>query len=547
MGDQPTHAGLSVRAFLAILRRRLWVIVLCFIVVVGATVAFSLLQEPRYSSTATLLFRDPQLDQQLFGSTFLEESSDPAREAATNVSLVSLDVVADRTARAVGEISGTQVEEAVEVAAEGQSDLISVEASDEDPAFAAALANAFATEYIEFRRDADRQKIREAQRLVENQINQLEATGAGRTEMGSLQQRLQQLTVLASLQTGNAELVQEAQPPDSPSSPDLLVNTLLGAVVGLLLGVALALLIDRLDRRIRETDEIESILRRPVLGVVPASRSIPKEGANVEALPPGEFEAFRMIRANLRYFGGSSEVKSILVTSAESGDGKTTVAWNLAAAAASAGANVALLEADLRRPALAERLGVRPRSGLSQVLAGVTGLDDAAVQVPISDRSDGNARLQAVEVIFAGAVPPNPTDLLESERMEDLLRRLEIRYDIVFVDTPPVSAVSDAIPLLSAVDGVLVVTRLNQTSRDALGRLAAQLDNVQARTLGVVVNGLSSKRRGYGYGYGYGYGGGGQRPSQRSADAIAVNSGGGSNGGRAERDVPARAGGREQP
>jgi uncharacterized protein involved in exopolysaccharide biosynthesis len=289
MNEQPTSAGLSAHTVIAMLRRRLWVIVLCFVVVVGATVAFSLLQEPRYSSTATLLFRDPQLDQQLFGSTFLEESGDPAREAATNVSLVSLDVVADRTAQAIGGISGTEVEEEVEVSAEGQSDLISVEATDEDPQFAAALANAFATEYIEFRRDADRQKIREAQRLVENQINQLEASGAGRTEMGSLQQRLQQLTVLASLQTGNAELVQEAQEPESPSSPDLLVNTLLGAVVGLLLGVALALLIDRLDRRIRETDEIEDILRRPVLGVVPASRSIPKEGANVEALPPGEF------------------------------------------------------------------------------------------------------------------------------------------------------------------------------------------------------------------------------------------------------------------
>lgn len=521
MNTDPSTNELSAPGLLAALRRRVWVIALVFVVVTGATIGLSLLQEKQYSASASLLFRDPQLDQKLFGSTFLEESSDPAREAATNVSLVSLDAVAAKTAGELGRLSGNEVHDRIDVAAEGQSDLISVTATDPDPRFAATLASTFAQEYIEFRQDADRQKIREARRLVQNEVVQLENSGAGEQEVSSLEQRLEQLTVLASLQTGNAELVQEAQVPGSPSSPNPPLNGALGAVVGLLLGLGLALLLDRLDRRIRQPAEIQDIVKRPILGVIPQSRALPGEGANVNALPPGEFEAFRIIRANLRYFDQSSEASSVLITSAEPGDGKTTVAWNLAAAAASAGASVALVEADLRRPVLQERLGVRSEAGLSRVLAGAAGLDSAAVQVPITETQGRGDSRQAVDVILAGPLPPNPTDLLDSERMEELLRRLEIRYDAVFIDTPPVSVVSDAIPLMTRVGGVLVVSRLNRTSRDALGRLVNQLENLKARTLGVVVNGYASRRDGYGYGYGYGYGPSPEQPDKSGATVTA--------------------------
>lgn len=542
MDDQQRTSGLTSRTLLTVLRRRLWVVGLTFVTVVAATLAFSLTQEEKYSATASLLFRDPQLDQKLFGSTFLDESGDPAREAATNVSLVSLDEIAARAAGAVNAVSADEIEEKVEVEADGQSDLISVTATDPDPQFAAKLANTFASEYIEFRREADRQKIRDAQRLVKNELTNLEEQGASDSQQESLAERLEQLTVLASLQTGNAELVQEAEPPSSPSSPNLKTNTALAVVVGLVLAFALALLLDRIDRRLREADEISEILDRPVLGVVPASEAIRTEGADVESLPDEEFEAFRMIRANLRFFGTGGDVNSVLVNSAASGDGKTTVAWNLAAAAASAGANVALLEADLRRPVLRQRLGVRAEGGLSQILAGVTGLDEAAVQVPIGERSSDHV-VRSVDVVFAGPPPPNPTDLLESERMEELLQRLEIRYDIVFIDTPPVTAVSDAIPLLNRVSGVLVVSRLNQTDRHMLRRLATQLETVKAPVLGVVVNGVVKRRGGYGYGYGYGYsyGGASQRPGERSADAVAAGSHS-SNGAPAGREAASEPG-----
>ncbi len=540
MDQDPASTRVDAAAFLAILRRRAWVIVLAVLLVPGAAVGLSLLQEKQYSASASLLFRDPQLDQKLFGSTFLEDSVDPAREAATNVSLVSLDEVALRTAGKLGGLTDDDVADRIDVAAEGQSDLVSVTATHTDPRFAARLANTFARQHIEFRQQADRQKIEEAEQLVRNEIAELESSGASEREVSSLKERLEQLTVLASLQTGNAELVQEAQPPDAPSSPNLLLNGVLGVVVGLLLGVGLALLLDRLDRRIRQPDEIEEIVRRPTLGVIPESSSLPREGADVNALPPAEFEAFRIIRANLRYFNQSSHAGSVLITSAEPGDGKTTVAWNLAAAAANAGASVALVEADLRRPVLRNRLNVRTSAGLSEVLAGAAALETAAVQVPITESNAGRGSLQSVDVIFAGPLPPNPTDLMDSERMEELLRRLEIRYDAVFIDSPPVSVVSDAIPLMTRVGGVLVVSRLNRTSRDALARLANQLENLNARTLGVVVNGLSRRRRGYGYGYGYGYDyayapGGGDKALQPSAAAYPDGRNGGGTEAESER------------
>jgi capsular exopolysaccharide synthesis family protein len=149
--------------------------------------------------------------------------------------------------------------------------------------------------------------------------------------------------------------------------------------------------------------------------------------------------------------------------------------------------------------------------------------------------------MRSVDVIVAGATPPNPTDLLESERMEELLKRLEIRYDAVFIDTPPATAVSDAIPLAARVDGVVVVSRLDRTDRHVLTRLAIQLDNINARTLGVVVNGLTKRSGSYGYSYSYPYAesGAAGRAGEPSAEAIAARDGG---NGAASAQRPTAAG-----
>ena len=487
---------IDLRALLRVLRRRYRVILLFAVLVPAAALAFSLLAEKQYTAKSTLLFRDPQLDQKLFGSSFVQGSQDDARQAATNLSLVSLDVVAARTARAVDHgMTPTTVQNKVNAKAEGQADIASIEATDPDPRFAARLANAFAREYITFRRGADRAKVAEARKLVQNQLDSLPPGSEDSANARSLRQRLQELEILTSLQTGNAEQVQVAEIPTTPSSPRPVRNTVVGFLLGLLLGLGFAFLIERLDRRLRDADELAQIFGRPILTRVPASRELEDR---TRPLPAGAGEAFRMLRANLRYFNVDSDVRSVLVTSPQPGDGKSTVGWNLAVAAATAGTRTLLIEADLRRPSLARWTRVAPGLGLSGVLSHQAGFDEAVAHVPLGDE-------RAVDILFAGPLPPNPDELLESEGMRDVIRMAEEEYELVVIDTPPTSVVSDAIPLVNEVTGVIVVGRLDRTTRDSATHLANQLDNLGGRVLGVVVNHLRTGRGTYGYGY-YGAG-----------------------------------------
>jgi capsular exopolysaccharide synthesis family protein len=507
-------------------RRQILIIIACAVLVPGAALAFSLLQQKQYSATASLLFRDPQFDQKLFGSAVFTPQ-DPNREAATNVKLVSLGVVGDRTAKALkGLRDAGQITTEVVVTSAGQSNVANITATDPDPVVAAKLANTFAEQYIAFRRDADRSKIAAAQRLVQQQLTGLPKAEQDRPQGTALRQRAEQLQILAALQTGNAELVQPASVPGAASSPRPLRNTAIGLMLGILIGLGLAVLRERFDRRLKDPKEISESFDRPLLGAIPESRNIARAHQGTLELGAGEAEAFRMLRANLRYFNVDRRVISVLITSASAGEGKSTVAVHLAAAAASSGAKVLLLESDLRRPTLAKRLGVSQSAGLSHVLSGDLTIHDAAQAVPVSAsrRVEG---LRTMDVVVAGPIPPNPADLLESERMREIIRRAESEYDLVIVDTPPTSVVSDAVPLVKEVSGVIVVTRLGQTTRESAATLRNQLENLNAHTLGVVVNAIGRTGR-YGYGgyggYGYGYEPAAEPPTQSSRPSTPARS-----------------------
>jgi polysaccharide biosynthesis transport protein len=496
---------LGLQGFLRAVRRRLGLVILCALLTPGVALGLSLASEKKYTASASLLFREPAFDQQLFG-TPLFAPRDAERQAATNEKLVSLDSVADGAARRIRRgLTGAEVRSKIETEAEGQADILAVKATDTDPRFAATLANAFAREYIVLRRDADRAKVRQALRLVEESANRLTSAERGTQRGRLLRERAEQLKTIAALQTGNAELAQPARVPSSPASPKPIRNTALGALFGLLLGLGLALLLDRLDRRVRDPKEVEEVFQRPILATVPESRELVVGGPHAVDRPVPEAEAFRMLRANLRYFDVDREVRSVLLTSAAPGDGKTTVAWNLACAVAGPQSRVLLIEADLRHPSMATAIGARGTQGLSTALIGQAELMEVVQEVPVPGSQNG-ASLNTVDVLFAGPLPPNPTELLESDRMRDLLKVAQRDYDVVVLDTPPTSVVSDAIPLLRQVDGVIVVGRLGRSTRDSVVRLSEQLRNLEAPVLGVVVNSIRREHDAYGYGYGYGYG-----------------------------------------
>jgi capsular exopolysaccharide synthesis family protein len=241
-----------------------------------------------------------------------------------------------------------------------------------------------------------------------------------------------------------------------------------------------------------------------------------------------------MLRANLRYFSVDRPVRSVLVTSAAPGDGKSTVSWNLALAAASTGAKVLLMETDLRHPSLAASAGeLAPAPGLSTVLAGQLEFAEVVQMVIVPTRHGPHGSDRAMDVVVAGPLPPNPVDLIESERMRSVLREAEEKYDLVVVDTPPTSVVSDAIPLIREVSGVIVVTRLGKSTRESVAHLRKQLDHLDAPTLGVVVNAFNAEGGGYGYGYSYGYG----YESQSDAN-VAHSEGNGASHATAGHDRP---------
>jgi receptor protein-tyrosine kinase len=494
-------------ALLGVLRRRIGIVLICAVLLPAAALAYSLSQEKQYSTSASLLFRDPQFDQKLFGNVVFSPNLDPDREAATNVRLVSLRVVAERTARKLKTgLTGIEVKGKVEVASEGQSDVVSITATDPTPTRAAQLANTFAEEYIAFRREADRDKIEGAENLVESQLTRLTPEQAAGLQGRTLREQLEQLRVLASLQTGNAELVQTADVPHTPSHPQPVRNGIASLFLGLMLGVALALLLERLDRRLKDPREISEAFDRPILGAIPESRAIANADQDPQRLAPGEAEAFRMLRANLRYFNVDRQIDTVLITSSSPGDGKSTVAMHLASAAAGAGNSVLLIEADLRHPTLGGRLRLPGNRGLSQLLAGeFRDIEDAIQTIPVGGRRSDDGAARTLDVLVSGPIPPNPTDLIESERMRDVIQLAKSRYDLVVVDTPPTSVVSDAIPLVKEVTGVIVVCRLGKTTRESAHHLRDQLQNLEANLLGIVVNSVG-RQAGYGHLYGYGYG-----------------------------------------
>ena len=496
---------LAVRDLLRVLRRRFLVIVGVAALVSTAALTAALQADKQYTATAKLLFRDPGFDQRLFGSSILAPSQDPDREAATNVRLVSLETVSDRAASKLGrpELTPARIISKVAVTSEGRSNVVAVKATDPDPAFAAKLANAVAEQYIAFRRAADRSKITGALRLVKRQLDVLTPRQRAGADGRSVKQRVDQLQILASLQTGNAELVQPARVPNGPSSPRPLRNTFIALLVGLALGIAIAIAQDRLDRRLRHGSDAEAILERPILGTIPESRSLRGPGQRGLQLAGPEAEAFRTLRTNLHFFGVDQQVKSILVTSSTPGDGKSTIAKYMASTAAASGGRTVLLEADLRRPTLRRSIPELHGKGLTDVLAGDVEILDVVQHVSLSDGTAPQG-VRALDIIVSGPIPPNPTDLLESDRMRDVLSELEAEYDLVIVDSTPLAVVPDGVPLAKLTSGVVIVIREGKSTSTAAWALRKQMDNLDIHPMGVIVNGAARRKEGGYYGY-YGY------------------------------------------
>jgi capsular exopolysaccharide synthesis family protein len=522
------QTNLSLEQVLGVLRRRAGWIVLCFVIAAGAAYGFSKHQTKKYTATASLVFNNNQLGQQVAGLPVASSSNQLAQQN-TNLKLVQLGDMAAKTAGLLGQgLTKEKVSADLSVSAQGESNIVNVAAMATSPVLAAGIANTYTEQFVTEQQNSNHAYYASALRLVNKQLAALSPKERAGTAGLALQNRAQSLGVLTELRNGNVQVAQAATVPTSPSSPKVSRNTVLGAVLGLLLGIGIAFLLERFDRRIREPKDLEAVYGLPLLGVVPESaalaRSARRKSESGGVIPPSEAEAFHLIRAHLRYFNVDKELRTLLVASAAPGDGKTTVARHLASAAARMGGRVLLLEADLRRPTLAQQLDISSGPGVSDVLIGAVLMNDAIQSVALGQASGEGSSGRTLDVLVAGAaLPPNPGELIESRAMEVLLDRVRSAYDLVVIDTPPLTAVSDAFPLLGKVDGVIIVGRVGRNRRDVAERLHQTLAGAGAPLLGVIANGFKVTRGSYGYSYDYSYTPDKQSPPTPAADAMSPN------------------------
>ncbi|HEY4915455.1 MAG TPA: polysaccharide biosynthesis tyrosine autokinase [Solirubrobacteraceae bacterium] len=492
---QQDSQATNTQQFLGVLIRRTPLILLCVVIVAGVAFGLSKRQAKEYTATASLVFRDNSLSQQIAGlSSGGSSSSTLLAEEANDLELVKGGDLASKTAALLGHgLTEEKVRDGLSVAGRSESGIVEISSTSRSPTLAAEIANTYSHLFVAGQQSANSHYFKSALALVHKQLSRLSPQQRVGPDGLQLQDRAQTLSLLSELSYNDVQVGQEPLAPTSPSSPKTSKNTALGAVLGFLIGIGIALALGRFDRRIKSPEELEAIYGLPLLGAVPQSTAISRaarDNTGKYALPPADAEAFSLIRAHMRFLNVDTRLRTVMIASAAPGDGKTTIARHLAEAAARSGSRVLLLEVDLRHPTLAGQLDVQTTSGLSDVLTGSAPLGTAIRSVSLESIPAEGAADRFVDVLVAGPLlPPNPGELIESRAMDAVLEQVKPTYDLIVIDTPPLAVVSDAFALLTKVDGVVIVGWIGRSRRDVAERLHQALDVAGAPLVGVIANG----------------------------------------------------------
>ena len=450
---------MDLREYLRVLRRRWLLIVTCLLLGTAVGALIIIRSTPQYAATARLFVSTPSTDAnaQAYQGGLFSQQRVTAYADLIKGSTVAEKVIAklqlDETPVAlVGQISAVAAPDSV---------ILQVTATDPSPERAQQLAQTTAEVFAGY-------------------VGELESPA----------------NPAASPITAN--IVDAAGLPTTPVSPRPLVTIGLGAVLGLLVGIGLAWLRESLDTTIKDPAALQDVTGAALLGSVYFDSGAVKHPliAEMDRHSP-RVESFRVLRTNLQFLDVDRASKIFTITSPMPGDGKSTSAINIAITLAQAGKRTLLLEADLRRPKVAEYLNLESVVGLTTVLIGRVDIVDVIQPWGTS----------GLDVITSGAIPPNPAELLQSNAMTVVLADLHLRYDVVIVDAPPLLPVTDAALIAAGSDGAILVVRHGRTSREQAAQARTRLDSVGANLLGTVLNFVPERGMG-GYGYGYGYGNG---------------------------------------
>lgn len=436
---------LEIRDYLRILRRN-WSIVIAFTLagLLGAGAA-SVLVQPTYEADTQLFVsiqNSGSVQDLAQGNTFSQA------RVQSYVKTVGTPTVLQPVIDSLGlQVTPNELANQVSASTDINTVLITVSVSDKSPVQAAAIAQALADSLIEA-------------------VDNLERPRVG----GSSPVRL--------------SVVTPATAPIAPSAPNTKLNLALGTVLGLILGIATAVLRTTLDNRVRGEADVRRVTDAAILGGISFDLDATKKPLITQVAPQSpRAESFRQLRTNLQFAHVSHDSKTVLVTSSVPGEGKSTTATNLAIAIAQSGQTVALIDADLRRPMVSEYLGLERNAGLTTALVGDADIND--LLQPWGD--------EGLFVLASGRIPPNPSELLGSTAMKELIARLELTFDAVIIDAPPLLPVTDAAVLAQHVGGVVVVVGSQKLRFGDLEKSLAALAMVDADVLGIVMNRLPSK------------------------------------------------------
>jgi polysaccharide biosynthesis transport protein len=478
--------GDGLYSALRILRRH-WMLVVGVVsacVLVG--IVHHITASKSYAATASVTFQNGTLSESAL-QVSPAGGVEPQRQAATETLIAHSPEVARNVARELGVSNApSELLGLVKVESAPNADVLDVTATTGNPGYAARVANAFAKQYIAFRTASQLAGVERAQSALQRQIAGLPV---GSPERATLQQSLQRLMELRAVAGGGASIIGMATPPSEPLGMRLSTTLMFSAIIGLAIAFALVFLLETLDRRLKSIEEFELEYRLPVLAVIPHAGSLPQPAEKRgEALEP-----YRILRSALDLAAVTQPLDTLLITSAVSGEGKTTVAVDLAHAIALTGRRVALVELDLRRPNFSSHFNLDSQKGFTTVFTGDESISDL-LERPFPD-------LDNLSVLPSGPPPPNPSELLGSPRVVDMLAEVSSSHEIVIIDAPPLNPVADAQVLLdnSAIQAVLIVARADLTTREQARRARAILDFHTAEPVGVVITGLRDVSH-YGYG-----------------------------------------------
>jgi polysaccharide biosynthesis transport protein len=523
--------------YLAVVRRRRWIVVAVPVVAVVAAFVLSSSQRGVYRASAQVLVNRSSVVA-LIANISDPSVYDPTRFLATEASIARSPVLAARVVAAAGVpgLSAGRLLAESSVTPAPDADLLSVAVSDRSPRVAVALANAYANQFTQYKTELDTARINAAVRSLAARTAILRADGqAGSAAYATLIQYQGQLETVGRLLAHNTTVLQPASGA-AKISPRPRRDAILAGLLGAVLGLALAFLTDSLDRRVRSEHEVEEGLGLPLLARVPRPpRRLEKANRLVMLTQPTslETEPFRKLRTSLEFVNVDQHARTILITSAVGQEGKSTTIANLAVALARSGRKVAVVDLDLRRPFLDRLFHVGSAPGLSDVALGHTKLSEALRPIALKRdahptprrrgmrsagavltetltpgsaiSSNGHSAIEGVlSLLPAGTTVSDPGEFIGREGIAGILEELGGNFDFVLVDSPPLLALGDAMTLSAKVDAMFVVARLRFVRRGVLEELARQLETCQAEKLGFVLTGAELEE-GYGQGDYYSY------------------------------------------